>query len=569
MAAGSAEHILAIDLGTSGPKVALVTTDGEIAGFEVETTGLQLTPDGGAEQDPADWWRAVSAAALRLLARRLVPPESICALSCTSQWMGTVPVDRDGNHLMNAVIWMDTRGGRYARRITSGFPRIGAYGAVKLWRWLRVTGGVPSRTGKDSLGHILYIQNEIPDVYRRTHKFLEPMDYLNLRFTGQMAASYDTITGHWLTDNRDLSNVRYVDKLVALSGIDREKLPDLRPTGSVLGPVTKEIAREFGLREDVQVVTGTPDTESAAVGSGAVRDFEPHLYIGTSSWLTCHVPFKRVDLANSLTSLPSGIPGKYMVATEQDIAGGCLTMLRDNVFCADDELSAASAGGGSPSPRLEAPEGTSLRGPPVGGDEGTSLREAGRSGDGVLETFNRMAERIPPGSGKLIFTPWLNGERTPVENHLVRGGFFNQGLGTTRAHMVRAVFEGVAYNTRWMHEHVERFVKRRLDDINFVGGGAGSDLWCQVHADVLDRTIRRVEQPRLANARGAALIAAVALGRLRFEDIPERTRFTAAYRPNPDNRGIYDELFGEFVNIYKNNKEMYARLNGRRQEKTP
>jgi len=151
-----------------------------------------------------------------------------------------------------------------------------------------------------------------------------------------------------------------------------------------------------------------------------------------------------------------------------------------------------------------------------------------------------------------------------VENHLVRGGFLNQSLTTTRAHMVRAVFEGVAYNTRWMHQHVERFVKSRLDNINFVGGGAQSSLWCQILADVLDRTIRQMEEPRLANARGAALIAAVALGRLRWEDIPGRTRFAATYEPNPDNRATYDELFTEFLNIYKNNKQMYARLNGSR-----
>jgi len=161
----------------------------------------------------------------------------------------------------------------------------------------------------------------------------------------------------------------------------------------------------------------------------------------------------------------------------------------------------------------------------------------------------------------VIFTPWLNGERTPVEDHLVRGGFFNQSLGTTRAHLVRAVFEGVAYNTRWMHQHVERFVKRRLDGINFVGGGALSALWCQIHADVLNRTIRQVEEPRLANARGAAFAASVALGYISFDDIPERVKIHQTYHPTEANRQVYDELFAEFLNIYKNNKRAYARLN--------
>jgi len=351
------------------------------------------------------------------------------------------------------------------------------------------------------------------------------MDYLNLRLTGRAAASYDSIAGHWLTDNRDLSRVTYNPALIAMAGVDPEKLPELRPTGAILGPITPQIAAEFGLSESVQVVMGTPDTASAAIGSGAVRDFQPHLYIGTSSWLTCHVPFKRTDLFNSITSLPSGMPGRYLVATEQDTAGACLTVLRDQLFWPDDELASGPA-------------------PPD-----------------ALDAFNRVASRVAPGSEKVIFTPWLNGERTPVEDHLVRGGFFNQSLKTTRAHLIRAVFEGVAYNTRWMHHHVERFVKRRLDGINFVGGGASSGLWCQIHADVLNRTIRQVKDPRLANARGAAFAASVALGYISFDDIPERVKIHQTYHPTEANRQVYEELFAEFLNIYKNNRRAYARLN--------
>ncbi len=528
MTAADTAYILAFDLGTGGPKVAFVSSDGEVIGHEVEKTGLILLPGGGAEQDPADWWRAISTGAKKLLARGLVPADRIAGIGVTAQWMGTVAIGRDGNHLANAIIWMDARGGKYARRITKGGPiNISGYSIPKLRRWLSITGGLPSRTGKDSIGHILFIKNEWPDVYRQTYKFLEPMDYLNFRLTGIPAASYDTITGHWLTDNRDLSNVRYVDQLIALTGVDREKLPDLRPTGAVLGTITPKIAKEFGLREDVRVVMGTPDSESAAIGSGAVRDYEPHLYIGTSSWLSCHVPYKRVDIATSITSLPSGIPGRYFVATEQDIAGGCLTMFRDQVFWPSDELS-----------------------------DGAAPEDA-------LDRFNQAAARIPPGSDRLIFTPWLNGERTPVENHTIRGGFFNQSLNTTRAHMVRAVFEGVALNTRWMHQTVEKYTKRRMDDINFIGGGANSPLWSQIHADVLDRRIRVVKDPRLANARGAGFTALVALGYLTWDQIPGRIQIASEYEPNQDNRAIYDELFAEFVNIYQNNKKAFARLNAR------
>jgi xylulokinase len=162
----------------------------------------------------------------------------------------------------------------------------------------------------------------------------------------------------------------------------------------------------------------------------------------------------------------------------------------------------------------------------------------------------------------MIFTPWLYGERTPVDDRLARGGLHNVSLRTTREHLVRAVFEGVAYNARWLLGYVEKFVKRRCDAINMVGGGANSDVWCQIHADVLGRSIRQVKDPILVNVRGAAFLASVALGYLTFDELPDRVQIANTFRPNPENRRTYDELYREFVGIYKRNREMFARLNG-------
>jgi xylulokinase len=143
----------------------------------------------------------------------------------------------------------------------------------------------------------------------------------------------------------------------------------------------------------------------------------------------------------------------------------------------------------------------------------------------------------------------------------VRGGFFNQSLKTAREHLVRAVFEGVAYNSRWLLMYVERFIKRPFDSIRMIGGGANSRIWCQIHADVLGRRIQRIKDPILANARGAAFLASVALGHLTFNDIPERVQIADSCEPDPAHREIYDELFREFVNLYKSTKKIYARLN--------
>lgn len=520
--------ILAVDLGTSGPKVGLVTTEGEVLAAEFEPTPLLLFPGGGAEQNPDDWWNAIKTASLRLLARRLVPADAVKAVCLTTQWSGTVAVDRQGMPLMNAIIWMDSRGAPDIKKLARGLFNIQGYSLGKLIRWIRLTGGVPSQVGKDSIAHILYMKNQIPDIYRQVYKFLEPKDYLNFKLTGRFLTTGDSICLHWVTDNRDINHIRYDDSLLKITGIERDKLPDIVQTTEIIGTLLPEVASELGLGGDVQVVAGTPDIPSAAIGSGAVDDFAAHLYLGTSSWLACHVPYKKIDLLHNMASLPSGIPGRYLLINEQECAGACLTYLRDSLLYPQDEL-------GSPYPQ------------------------------DVLWAFNRLAEQVPPGSDKLIFTPWLYGERTPVDDSLVRGGFFNQTLRTTRSHMVRAVFEGVAFNSRWLLMYVEKFIGRRADPIHIVGGGAVSDLWCQIHADVLDRTVLQVRDPIYVNLRGAAWLASVALGCFSFSDIPQHVQVARTYSPRPENRSIYDELFAEFVHIYKSIRPIYARMNSHKE----
>ncbi len=519
------KYILAIDLGTSGPKVALFTTQGELVSSEFEETPLMLLPNGGAEQSPADWWNAIETAGKRLLAKNLIANDDIIAVANTAQWSGTVAVDQEGNAIGNAIIWMDSRGAPYIHKMADGFPKIEGYALPKLINWIRLTGGAPGNSGKDPIAHILYLKNVRPEIYQRAYKFLEPMDYIGLRLTGQFAASFNSIIAHWVTDNRDIQNVKYHDGLIQLAGIDRAKLPDLKPANALLGTLRPDVARAWGLRDDVKVFMGSPDIHSAAVGSGAVKDYEPHLYIGTSGWLTCHVPFKKTDLFHNLAALPSGIPGRYLLTNEQESAGGCLQYLRNNILFPQDELS------------------------------------LGERPANAYQRLDQMAERTSAGSGKLIFTPWLYGERTPIDDHLVRGGFYNQSLNTTRADMVRAVFEGVAYNSRWLLKYVELFNKRPVESINMVGGGAKSNIWCQIHADVLNRPIRQVKDPIEANVRGAALLASAGMGILKYDEIGTHVKIENTYAPNPDHRKIYDELFQEFIAIYENNKKIYARLN--------
>lgn len=525
------QYVLALDLGTSALKAALVSFTGAVTALETEPVSLTLLPGGGAEQDPDQWWAALVAATRRLMARGIATRDQVVAIGCTAQWSATVAVGHDGRPLMPAISWMDTRGAPDVARLTGGPVSIAGYGVDKLWRWIRRTGGIPGKAGKDSLAHILYIRRARPDVYEAAHKFLEPKDYLNLRLTGEFAATYESITLHWVTDNRDPYRIRYDPDLLDAAGLDRAKLPDLLPATAVLGRLRPAAAAELGLLPETHVVAGTPDLHAAAIGSGGTRDLDPHLYVGTSSWLSAHVPYMKTDLLHNMASIPSAIPGRYLVANEQEAAGACLLHLRE--LLAD---------------------------PGVGGPQAT-LPDGQRAD--ALPRLLALAAEAPPGSDGLIFTPWLVGERTPVEDAWVRGGFHNLTLRTTRAHLVRAVLEGVALNARWLAEAVDGFVRSRMEPVRLIGGGARSELWCQIYADVLDRPVNQVDRPLEANVRGAGLVALVGLGELGFADVPDLVAIARTFEPTPAHRRIYDERFAAFKELYRRNRGFYARVNGR------
>ncbi|MDQ3264619.1 MAG: FGGY-family carbohydrate kinase [Myxococcota bacterium] len=525
--APDAPLLLGIDLGTSGPKVALFEAGGPSLGSQFEPTALMLSEGGGAEQSPDDWWRAIVTATRRLLLRFPQAAARVVGVGCTAQWSGTVAVDAQGQVIGNAIIWMDSRGAPLVRQTMAGFPTVQGYGAAKLWRSLRLTGGVPGLSGKDSLAHILFLRQHRPDLYRRAVRFLEPKDYLNFRLTGRQAASFDSIALHWVTDNRDPNAVRYHDGLLRTFGLRRDQLPELGPAIQVLGPLTAQTARELGVPQSAQVVLGSADVQSAAVGSGATGDYQAHLYIGTSSWLTCHLPGKKTDVVNNMATLVSAIPGRYLIGNTQECAGVCLSYLRDKLFWPQDTL--------DPRP------------PP----------------DDAYQRFDRLVESTLPDQDAVLFTPWLYGERTPVEDPLIRGGFHNLSLSTRREHLVRAVYEGVALNTRWLHQAVRGFVGRDFEAINLIGGGARSAAWCQLHADVLGVPIRQVENPVEANARGAAILVGVGLGLTTFAQVPGQVPIARTFTPDPALRAHYDHRFLQFVRLYRANRGIHARLNRR------
>ncbi len=387
---GDRSLILAIDLGTSGPKVALVSIEGKILSSFFSPTTLIHTDDRGIEQDPNQWWQAIDEAVYNVFKNNSTLKNSILGIACTAQWSGTVALGHDGKPLMNAIIWMDARGKDSIKKINRFYPKISGYNLKNLYQWISKTGGAPGLSGKDSLAHILFIKENMSELYNRTYKFLEPKDYINFLLTGEIATSFDTMALHWITDNRDINAIRYDKSLLSIVGLEEEKFPSLLPSTQVLATLKKDLALRWNLPPQTPVMVGSPDVHTAAIGSGAIHDYEGHLCLGTSSWISCHVPFKKTSLTTNIASLPSALPGRYLVANEQQCASACLSFLQ-KLFLRDNF-----------------------------------------SKDLSYQSFETLAGQSQPGSQSLIFTPWINGERTPLDKHSVRGGFHNiylkQGL---------------------------------------------------------------------------------------------------------------------------------------------
>ena len=301
-----------------------------------------------------------------------------------------------------------------------------------------------------------FIQEAWPEVYDQTYKFLNALDYMNLRLTGRFVATVDSILTSWVTDNRDPDNIRYDKKLVAQSGIAPEKLPDIVRCTDVLGPLWSSAARMYGLPRDTPVVAGAVDNSAAAIGSGAVRDGEAHLYIGTSSWIGAHVPRKKTDISAQIAAVPCAIKGRYLAVALQSSAGSNLSSLSDKILFHQDEL---------PRHGLQ----------------------------NLYPLWIESPRSVPAGARGLLYMPWLCGERSPVDEPSLRAGLLNMSLQHTREDIIRAFLEGVALNTRRMADPVNRFLGKPLHQITMVGGGATSDVWCQIFADVLGLPVQQME----------------------------------------------------------------------------
>lgn len=508
-------YALAIDLGTSGPKVALVRVDGHVAAHTNRLVETRLLPPDGAEQDPEEVWRAVVDAAKEVVREGGRPAEEIVGILCSSHYFSLVPVDANGDPTTPLLVWLDRRGAPYSSPIVRD-------DLEALVKWIEVHGALPF--GTDSLSHMLYVKNEHPDAYARTHAFVEPVDFVNARLTGRFTANACTAFALMLTDNRNLDSLAYDPDLVRYSGIDPSKLPTLVPSDSVIGPLRPNVAAELGLAPGTPVFSGVNDTQAVTMGTGTYLPNRGGLNVGTTIQVLARAEEKNTDGEYQLVSMPSPIPGEYLSMAEVGLGGKLVEHFLKNIVFAEDPLGSHR----SAEPFL-----------------------------GIDETVRA----IPAGSDGLLYLPWLTGAQAPKQSETMRGAFLNLSLETTRAHMLRAVLEGIGYHLRWMLPGVEAFSKQTFEVLYYSGGGATSDEWSQIMADVTGRPVLQLADARQANTRGDAFLVFRRLGLVDDSNIEAFCPIRARYEPRPEAKQTHDHQFEQFLRAYDQTEPIYDALN--------
>ncbi|MCP4750165.1 MAG: hypothetical protein GY866_04695 [Proteobacteria bacterium] len=485
-------YIIAHDLGTSGTKAVLIDIDGTVVASAESRYEVHYSADGGAEQDPEDWWRAIVETTRELMAETGADSKRIVGLSMSAQMVGTLPVDDSGRPLRRAMIWLDARAEREAEI-------------------LREKTGYDFISGKAPSAKVFWIMRHEPEIYARTHKMLDCKDFLQFRMTGVYATDHSLSVA--TTYFNPWSRQWWPEVLEAM-GLPAEKLPTPMPSTDIVGRLTAQAAQELGLAEGTPVVGGGGDMPCAAIGSGAISPGHGHLYLGTSAWVMTGTE-EFVLSAEGIAPSVGCDSRAYLLGGEMDNAGGCLKWFQRNLVGKEDEEAAAE------------------------------------NDESILQYMDRRSAEVPPGSEGLVFLPWMWGERSPLDDDNVRGGFANLGLNHTKWHMNRAILEGVGYHLRWIFDAVEKAGFPQTE-VNVIGGGATTAIWLQILADTTNVKLLQVEKPLDACARGAAMTAAVGLGFYEdFSEVEKAIKLTGAeFVPNPEYRELHEKGYANFRSLY-------------------
>jgi xylulokinase len=492
------EYLLGIDVGTTGSKALLIDSRGEIRGSATTEYPMHTPQPLWAEQDPEDWWSATVRSIRQVLESSQVQAQQVAAVGLTGQMHGLVLLDRAGKVLRPCIMWNDQRTALQCAAITE---RVG------LERLLEWTGNpvLPGFTAPK----ILWVQENEPEVYRQIAHILLPKDYVRFRLTGALASEVSDASGTSLFDVRRRA---WCTEMLDALAVPREWLPEVTESPVVSAQVHAEAARATGLLEGTPVVGGAGDQAAQAVGTGVVHEGIVSVTIGTSGVVFAASEQYRVEPQGRLHAFCHAVPGKWHLMGVMLAAGGSLRWYRDAL--GEAEKAEAQAKGRDPYDLLLEP-----------------------------------AARIPAGCEGLLFLPYLSGERTPYPDPHARGVFFGLMLRHTKAHLTRAVLEGVSYGLRDSLE-LMKALGLRVEQVRASGGGARSSLWRQILADVLGTQIATVNVTEGA-AYGAALLAGV--GAQLYPSVEaacqQVVRITGTTVPGPASN-VYGDYYPRYRALY-------------------
>lgn len=499
-------YLLAHDLGTSGNKATLYTTEGALV--KSATYGYSLKTKGGscAEQDPLEWWGAVCDSTKELI--RDVNPADIAAVSFSGQMMGCVCVDKDGNPLRDSLIWADMRSTREEALIREKMSDEHFY---------RITGNRLSPSY--SATKLMWIRDNEPEVYKNTYKMLNAKDFIILKLTGEFVTDPSDAS---LTCLMDLNTLKWSDELIDACGLRADLLPEVISSVAVAGKVTAAASRECGLLEGTPIVCGGGDGACAAVGTGSVAENEANLSLGTSSWISFASKKPVFDEGMMTFNFAHLVPGYVVPCGTMQTGGGAMSWAMNSLA-------------------MFARDGVTDKSP---------LYSA--MCDGV--------EKSPIGAKGLLFLPYLMGERSPRWNNQAKGSFIGLTMEHTTADMFRAVMEGVGMNLSII---LEAFRKSGadIDRLTVTGGGARNPIWRQILADTLGVKVDIPNYLEEATSMGAAIAAGVGVGAFAdFNVIGKFLKTESSYTPDLTKKPFYDELKVVFDEAYHALVPTYSKL---------
>lgn len=503
------KYILAHDTGTGGNKAVLCDLKGKVLHSVYQSYRLSYPQSEWVEQDPDELWETVAATTRQVIQESGVNPDEILGVGISAQMWNTLPVDERGRPLTPMLSWLDLRSVKQADRISTGDMPAFIY---------EHTGNIP--TAKDSIPKILWLKEERPDVWERTAYLLDCKEYILFKLTGKIAIDWVGASVYFLFNPY---TKKWSEEVCRELGIPLEKLPPAFPCTEIIGEITPEAAKQTGLAPGTPVVICAGDVAVAQTGAGANQEGKVHLCIGTATWIGVSTATFRNDPKKPFWGLNHIDPKKYIIAGEMETGGGALMWFRD-ALCQEEK------------------------------------RKATETGKSSYDLLSAMAEAAPPGSDKLIFLPWLSGERAPVLDHYARGGFIGLNMSHTKAHMARAVMEGVAFHLRWISEAMQK-VGFEIGGFNVIGGGCNSNVWLQIISDVTGRPLCVVKNHLEAGAAGAALTVAVGLGIYSvMDEIDQLIAISRVVQPDGSRSQRYNDLYHEYRQLYDALVPIYQRL---------